>query len=127
VVGQDASCSLIAVSDHGDVPGERTKNEVGSAAHQNTAPAVRVAVVYAQAATSPVGAAPLATPTTFSTRRADIYMTEEENSLAGMIATGLPLLQAGPVVCASPQGIVCPSVLTHWMKDLRGLERPTAT
>jgi hypothetical protein len=88
---------------------------------------LRVAVVYARAATSPVGAAPLATPTTFSTRRADIHMTEEENSLAGMIATGLPLLQAGPVVCASPQGIVCPSVLTHWMKDLRGLERPTAT
>ena len=57
----------------------------------------------------------------------DIYMTEEENTPAGMIATGLPLLQAVPVVCASPPGIVRPSVFAHWRKDLRGFDSPTVT
>jgi len=57
----------------------------------------------------------------------DIYMTEEENTPAGMIATGLPLLQAVPVVCASPPGIVRPSVFAHWRKDLRGLDSLTRT
>jgi len=54
-------------------------------------------------------------------------MTEEENAPAGMIATGLPLLQAVPVVVASPPGIVRPTVFAHWRKDLRGLERPTGS
>jgi len=57
----------------------------------------------------------------------DIYLTEEENTPAGMIATGLPLLQAVPVVCASPPGIVRPSVFAHWRKDLRGFDSPTVT
>jgi 4-hydroxy-tetrahydrodipicolinate reductase len=57
----------------------------------------------------------------------DTYMTEEENTPAGMIATGLPLLQAVPVVCASPPGIVPSSVFAHWMKDLRGLDSLTRT
>ena len=57
----------------------------------------------------------------------DIYLTEEENTPAGMIASGLPLLQAVPVVCASPPGIVPSSVFAHWMKDLRGLDSLTRT
>lgn len=56
----------------------------------------------------------------------DIYMTEEEKTPAGMIASGLPLLQAVPVVYASPPGIVRSTVFAHWMKDLRGLDNTHA-
>jgi 4-hydroxy-tetrahydrodipicolinate reductase len=51
----------------------------------------------------------------------DIYVTDEERTPAGMIASVIPLMQAIPVTCAHPPGIVQSTVFAHWMRDLRGL------
>jgi hypothetical protein len=49
----------------------------------------------------------------------DEYVSQEENAPAGMVATGIPLVQSIPSVCAHPAGIVYSQVFGHWKKDLR--------
>jgi hypothetical protein len=45
----------------------------------------------------------------------------------GYYATGVPMIQAIPVVCAAPPGIVYPSIFTRNVPDLRMLDTAAAT
>ena len=52
----------------------------------------------------------------------DRRFADAHNAPPGYYATGVPMIQAIPVVCAAPPGIVYPSIFTRNVPDLRMLE-----
>ena len=51
----------------------------------------------------------------------DTTLYEGDPTSPDMMASAVPMVQAIPVVCSAPPGIVQSSVWAHWMQDLRGL------